>query len=399
MESVVDLERPTAVGSAPVETIAAHHVLPRVHEAASGTAYAVPSLCQALQQQHVAPTLHTLRVAEGAQFPFPVQVYRAKPWLERLGVAPQMQRAISNISGEHAVVHNSSLWMLPNIYAGIGARTAGVPLIVSPHGTLSEWAMARSRVKKKVAWWALGQKRALAATTAFHATAEPELDDVRRLGYRQPVAVIPNGFAPVPAPSEQERARRTTRRLLYFGRIHPKKGILELIELWGRLAHEYAGWELVIAGKDDSAEYVQQVRAAAEKTPRCTVQGPAYGADKDALYASADLLVLYTHSENFGLVVPEALSAEVPCVVTHGAPWEGLTQNRCGWWIPRTEAALEGALREAMDLPEAGRREMGRNGRLWAEEAFSWKHVAEEMRALYAWVLGLGDRPGCVVTE
>ena len=399
MHDMIALDAPPEREVAPPATIAAHHVLPRVHEEASGTAYAVPSLCEALMGEHVRPTLHTLRIADGATFPFPVHVYPATAGLERLGVAPQMQRALNQISGERAVVHNSSLWMLPNIYAGLGARAAGVPLIVSPHGTLSEWAMARSRVKKKVAWWALGQKRALEATTAFHATAEPELDDVRRLGYRQPVAVIPNGFAPVPAPTAEARARRTTRRLLYFGRIHPKKGVLELIEMWGRLAAEHPGWELVIAGKNDNADYTEQVRQAAERAPRCTVQGPAYGADKDALYASSDVLVLYTHSENFGLVIPEALSAEVPCIVTHGAPWEGLPQHGCGWWIPRTEDALEGALREAMTMPEAQRREMGHRGREWAEEAFSWKHVGQEMRALYAWVLGLGDRPACVVTD
>ena len=380
-------------------TIQAHHVLPRVHEAASGTAHSVPSMCAALMDEGVRPALHTLRTAPGAAFPFPVHVYPALPGLERLGVAPAMRRALERIEGPHALVHNSSLWMLPNVYAGLAARAAGVPLIVSPRGTLGAWSLTQSRLKKRVAWWVLGQKRALDATTAFHATAEAEVEDVRRLGYRQPVALITNGFAPVPPPPDAARAARPVRRLLYFGRLHPKKGVLELVQAWSRLAADFSGWELVVAGKDDAPGYGAQVRAAAAQAPRCTVQGPAYGPDKDALYGSADVLVLYTHNENFGLVVPEALSAEVPCIVSHGAPWQGLDEHRCGWWIPRTDAALDGALRAAMAMPEAERRQMGRRGRAWAEEAFSWAHVAREMREVYAWVLGLGDRPDCIITD
>ena len=379
--------------------VEAHHVLPRVHEAASGTAHSVPSMCAALMDQGVRPTLHTLRTAPGDTFPFPVKVYPALPGMERLGVSPAMRRALGRLDGSQALVHNSSLWMLPNVYAGLGAREAGVPLIVSPRGTLSTWSLARSRMKKKVAWWALGQKRALDATTAFHATAEAEVEDIRRLGYRQPVALITNGFAPVPPPPDEERATRAVRRLLYFGRIHSKKGVLELVHAWHRLAADFPDWELVVAGKDDEPGYAEQVRAAAAEAPRCTVRGPAYGAEKAALYGSADVLVLHTHNENFGLVVPEALSAEVPCIVSHGAPWQGLEDHRCGWWIERTDAALEGALRSAMELPEAERRAMGRRGRAWAEAAFSWDQVARQMRTVYDWVLGLGDRPDCVVMD
>ena len=90
-------------------------------------------------------------------------------------------------------IHNHRLWMMPNVYPGLVARKHNVPLVISPRGTLSEWAFQHGSVVKRL-FWPLVQKPALTATSCFHATAESEYKDIRRMGFRQPVAIIPNGI-------------------------------------------------------------------------------------------------------------------------------------------------------------------------------------------------------------
>ena len=124
--------------------------------------------------------------------------------------------------------------------------------------------------------------------------------------------------------------------------------------------------------------------------------GPVDEAGRDHLIAGAELLVLPSPSENFGLVVPEALVRGVPVMATQGAPWAALTAERCGWWVPTGEAALAAALGAALgDSPEL-LQEMGRRGRDFARARFAWQTVTASMFELYAWVRGMSPRPAFV---
>ncbi len=124
--------------------------------------------------------------------------------------------------------------------------------------------------------------------------------------------------------------------------------------------------------------------------------GPVDDEEKWSYYGDADLFVLPTHSENFGIVVAEALAAEVPVLTTTGAPWKELDTHECGWWVEPEPRALTEALRRATGCDDETRRAMGRRGRQLVEERYSWEGVASQMVAVYRWLVDDGPRPDCV---
>jgi glycosyltransferase involved in cell wall biosynthesis len=122
------------------------------------------------------------------------------------------------------------------------------------------------------------------------------------------------------------------------------------------------------------------------------------GDEKWSLLGTADAFVLPSYSENFGIAIAEALSSGLPVITTQGTPWSEIAVRKCGWWVKADRASLEGALREMMRLSDEERKEMGIRGRRLVEEKFAWPAVARQMRGVYAWALGKGEKPACVLT-
>jgi len=125
--------------------------------------------------------------------------------------------------------------------------------------------------------------------------------------------------------------------------------------------------------------------------------GSVEGEAKANLYRCADLFILPTFTENFGVVVAEALSYGVPVITTKGAPWEGLITHGCGWWIDIGAEPLAAAIREAVAISDEERYAMGKRGRLFVEENFGWSDIAEKMLFVYQWILKEGSKPECVI--
>lgn len=362
------------------------HIVPAIAEEASGPSYSVIRLCQSLVEQGQDVTLAVLDWA-----PLPAPPPFLKTFLlgigpRRLGRSPWMKRWLAETVqvGTVGVIHNHSLWMMPNVYPGWVAGRHGVPLMVSPRGTLSEWAMQSGSVVKRV-FWPLVQKPALTATTCFHATAESEYEDIRRMGFVQPVAIIPNG---IDIPDLLPKPLGESRTLLFLGRIHPIKGINVLLRAWQVVMTRFPDWDLRIVGPDNGG-YLAQMRALAAqlRLERVAFPGVLYGEEKLCAYREASLFVLPTHSENFGMTVAEALAAGTPAIVSKGAPWGGLEQQGAGWWIDIGVDPLVACLEEALSRSPESLVEMGQRGRNWMEAEFSWTRVGQQMVETYRWIL------------
>jgi glycosyltransferase involved in cell wall biosynthesis len=292
-------------------------------------------------------------------------------------------------TSEHTILHDHGQWSAINRASAKLARNRRLPRVVSPRGMLSPWARRYKWWKKSLAW-RLFAKRDLAEAVAIHATSELEARELRELGVKQPIAIIPNGVEPL----GEFAAGPTPERpyVLFLSRIHEKKGIHELLRVWRDLpARE---WDLVLAGPDE-----QHIIANQTLTNGVRYVGAVEGDAKARLMGEASLFVLPTHSENFGVVVAESLLAGVPVITTHGAPWQSLQTERCGWWIPMSEPNLLATLTTAMQLPAAERYAMGQRGQQLAQREFGWPRIASEMAAVYEWILGGGSPPTCVMLK
>lgn len=374
------------------------HTVPAISEQASGPSYAVVRLCESLIAQGEKVTLAAL---DWAPMHSPAPFLKTFPLglgPRRLGRSPAMRQWLSPQAQSRSVdlIHNHSLWMMPNVYPGQVARRFGIPLVVSPRGTLSEWAMQSGSFLKRV-FWPLLQAPALAATACFHATAESEYRDIRLLGFRQPVAIIPNA---IDIHDLAPKAPGAFRTLLFLGRIHPIKGLDILLPAWRVVQDRFPEWRLQIVGPDNGGYLAQMRRRAGElRLERIEFSGALFGEQKWQAYRQADLFVLPTYSENFGMSVAEALAAGTPAIVSKGAPWAGLDMRGAGWWIDIGLEPLVACLEDALARSTDALGEMGQRGRDWMEAEYSWARVGRQMAETYRWILNGGNRPEWVTEE
>lgn len=333
----------------------------------------------------------------------PVYAGRAR-WPKSFAYSSDLSRYMSSDCRNVDIVHVHGLWEYIGLAARRHAGRFGIPLIASLHGMLQAEALNIHPRRKMVAAW-LFQDRVLRSAACLHATALSEFDSIRQYGLTNPVAIIPNGLNVAEYVSDVDRGRLNDRwpelygkrLVLFLSRIHPIKGVVNLASAWGRLCQRYRVWHLVIAGPDcDNHEAeVRQVFAKAGASGHVTFCGPVYDQARKDLYAACDLFILPSFSENFGIVVAEALASGKPVITTKGTPWQELETRRCGWWIDIGVDPLEAAMKDAMELSDEQRRAMGVCGRQFIEEGYSWPTIAKKTIDVYRWILE-GPRPDCV---
>lgn len=299
----------------------------------------------------------------------------------------------------HDVVHVHGLWVFFNHLACLFARIQRKPLVVSPHGMLDPWALSQKKLKKNAAF-RLYQWKDLSKATALQATAAMEAAYFRDMGLGGALAVVANGVSIPVFEQKVARPKGGRRRLLFLSRVHPKKGVLELVRAVASLRPilEHGKWVVTIAGPDEGGHLAEVKREADRLGVGSLLEFPG-AVENEAkwdLYRSSDLFVLPTHSENFGLVVAEALGCGVPVLTTHSAPWQDLLTRNCGWWFKMGQAELEQALRDALLTSPSALARMGERGRSLVDEKYHWDFVASELERLYLWLLGRGKRPSCV---
>ena len=226
------------------------------------------------------------------------------------------------------IVHLHCIWSPALHRCAVICRRKGIPYVIAPRGMLEPWSLRQKWLKKRIARWVY-QDRDLKCAAALHATAESEAEQFRRLGFKNPVIVSPNGVN-VPKNFEPRNTRNTRKRVLFVSRMHPKKGVMELVEAWKLVVsgqgEESSGWvcELVYTVSGElEREYELKVKERVKELgleDRVVFTGALNDDEKWGAYARADVFALPTYSENFGIVVAEALWAGVPLITTKGTP-------------------------------------------------------------------------------
>lgn len=296
------------------------------------------------------------------------------------------------------IIQSQSMWDLRYHRLAKLAFKHNIPYIITPRGMLEPWSLEQNKWKKKIALW-MYQMKDLKKSTYIFTTAEMEAQHVRELGVNVPISVIPNGI------ETDDYACRTSieevkKQILFLSRVHVKKGIELLIDAIDRLHKQFPDWSVVIVGNGEDA-YVESLRSKVKRLGLenyIKILPPVYGMAKTKLYQESSLFCLPSFSENFGMVIAEAMSCGVPCITTNGTPWKLLNgdvtamgallempgeDKRTGWCINLSVINLENTLREAMSMPAVDLYEMGQRGSRMINKNFNYKSVAMKTKQLY----------------
>jgi glycosyltransferase involved in cell wall biosynthesis len=301
---------------------------------------------------------------------------------------------------------------------------------------LEAWSLGRSKLRKAVAW-RLFERKNLQSAAMFHATAESERESIRNVFSRGlaridadsfsaedlggksgssekakeiPMVVAPNG---VDLPDLGRRpgcevlegkfpALRDRRWVVFMSRFHPKKGIDVLLRAW-RTQQRTTGQQdnmttrgpvLVLAGSDliGYRKDIERMLRELGLEDSVVITGEVAGEEKDCLLANADVFVLPSYSENFGIVVAEAMAWGRPVIASTGTPWQEVADVGAGWWVKPEEKELGTALHEALGMGREELDAMGGKGRELVAERYGWSVPAGKLVRAYEEILATADR-------
>lgn len=327
---------------------------------------------------------------------------------QAFGYCPGMAAELEKWSPD--VAHLHMLWMYPSIVVSQWSRRSGRPFIITLHGMLDAWALRNSYWKKKLALW-LYEHRNLKGAACVQVLSEAEAKSAREFGLKNPLAIIPNGMdVPDEYPAQEHPGNR--RHLLFLGRLHPKKGLMNLIHAWNEVRCSEPGqhWTLTIAGwaelghevdlqklaRELNLAYRTPDQAADEDVISLIFSGPQFGADKEQCLRSCDAFILPSLSEGLPMSVLEAWAYGKPVIMTPmcNLP-EGFAANAAIQSDPEIASLREG-LMKMMRMTDVERQAMGLRGRRLVEARFTWAKVGERMAEVYRWMIEGGSAPSCV---
>lgn len=313
---------------------------------------------------------------------------RYTPRLLPESVAPELLARLPAYVRWCDVVHLVGNYNFPTFPTLLAARIQGKPLFWSPRGALQRWSGAR-KPQLKAAFEQICLQL-LPRTSVLHVTSEEEgRESAARLG-GVPYVVIPNGVLIPELPRHLPSTGAL--RLGYLGRLDPKKGIPNLLEACAMLPSiGLASFELTIAGGGDPA-YERSLHAQRETlglAEQVRFTGELTDEAKADFFAALDLLVMPSHTENFGIVAAEALAHAVPVIASRATPWAALEREDCGLWVDNSAEALARAIHS---LSQRDLRALGERGRSFARQTFGWDPLCERMIASYRDALAASTR-------
>lgn len=293
------------------------------------------------------------------------------------------------------LIHSQGIW-LP-IYHKLSkvANRNHIKYLTMPRGDLEPWSLSQKALKKKIAL-ALYQRSDINKACCIVATAEMEKDHLRGLGFNNPIAVIPNGIDVSEYKCRDISSLSTIKKqILFLSRIHPKKGIEVLIDTWEHLKDDYPDWRIIVAGNGEK-EYIESLKEIIKlkSLDDCiSIIPPVFGSKKYELYKESSLFVLPTYSENFGMVIAEAMSCGLPVVTTTGTPWLELNKEELGWCVDLSIENVERALRDALSLSVEELFSKGQKCSEYVNDKFNYISVANQTLQLYHWLKEGGETP------
>ena len=361
-----------------------------------GPSRSVPLMAKGLSEAGVEVTLMTnfsddmnTHALEGSN----VTLYVLKEGFKRADVEKYI------IKEGFDIVQLQSLWSLDYHKVAQICRKHHIPYLITPRGMLEPWSMKQKAFKKNIAML-LYQKRDLNNAACIYTTADMEARNVRELGIKVPCSVIPNGIETDGYPCRTSKDM-VKKQILFLSRIHVKKGIELLIDAWKELVGSFPDWSIKIVGNGEEV-YINELKTKINQLglDNCIeILPPVFGQAKVKLYQSSALFVLPSYSENFGMVIAEAMSCGVPVVTSEFTPWSFLNEEKAGWSIKLGLRELINTLNEALCKDSDELFSMGQNAANLVKERFDYLSVTKLTIQLYTWLIQGGDKPEFVMMD
>lgn len=279
------------------------------------------------------------------------------------------------------IIFIHGLWDLFSLRCYLIALFLRLPIMISPHGMLEDWAFNHKKVKKRFAWFTY-QKVMMKFANAIVVNSDKEKNTVKKRVSNKFIEVIPNAvdLESNNLPSFKDRSKR----VLFLSRVSKVKGVPDLIEAWSKV-HSKKNYKLSIAGPidDDMKDVLEELLAYYNVKESVEILGPVYGTSKWNLYKDSHLFVLPSYSENFGIVIAESLSCGTPVITTESTPWLNLCVDEIGFTVPNNSHKLYLAIEEFINLPYERKLHMSEKAFSYSSVRFNWREVASRYNALF----------------
>jgi glycosyltransferase involved in cell wall biosynthesis len=302
---------------------------------------------------------------------------------------------LSNNASEYHLAHIHALFSPVSTAAATIARFKHLPYIMRPLGTLDPADLQKKRQLKQIYGW-LWEKPNLAGAAAVHFTSQQEALISHRFGAKTKDLILPLGVD-IPQLPDRGMARRQfgidhdVPIILFMSRLDRKKGLDLLLPALERL--QTAGWDfhfVLAGGNPQDSEYVAEIERAialSSLQQRTTITGFVRGEIKLALLQDADLFVLPSYYENFGIAVAEAMATGTPVVISNGIHiWQEIERAGAGWVSECDLERLTETLTEALRSPEL-RQEKAINARNLVQKHYNWKAIAQQTIEIYSKII------------
>ncbi len=378
------------------------HIIPSISPKLGGPTQVVLNLVQALRKEGIDVEIATTNDDDGLLLNVPLlecveyqglpvwffpRAARIKAFLPSLAFTQWLSQNIKN----YDILDNHYLFSYLPSCAAVFAQWQQVPYTVRIMGQLTPWALAQSKLKKQV-YSFLIEKRNLNQAAAIHCTSVGEMEDAIAFGVKPPKVILPLGVNPPTligdAKSQLQYRYNVSEEvpiILFLSRLHYKKRPELLIQTLGELKKQEQNFHLLIAGsgQDTYVQSLQKMVAYLNITNQTSFVGFVSGYEKDLLLQGSDLFVLPTYSENFGIALAEAMVSGLPIITTPGVQIaRELDEAEAGIIVEGEIGSLKSAIADLLKNPQL-REQMGKNGRLFALQRYSWQTVAKQLVSTY----------------
>lgn len=318
---------------------------------------------------------------------------RAAP--QRLGRSPALNRMVADNLERFDLLHVHCVWEKALADAAALFRAARKPVFVSPHGMLDRWQMAQSTLIKQIALRFFGTGAMLKGADALLFGTQDEADEARPLNLPGPVVRMPNGVSPVdlgdPAAAREAilqrfpTLRRWKRTVLFFSRLHHKKGLDMLVEAFSRVHRDFPDAGIFAAAIAQDESYAMALHARIEELQPINIllTTELEGSGARAVFAASDVFCLPSHQEGFSIAIIEALAAGLPVLITDQCHMQELDPHQVGFVVPATIDGLERGLRQILSLDADEMAAMGSRADTLVKKHYTWDRVAERLSSAY----------------